>query len=254
MENSGLSFQQKSLSQQGYDFTPAELNEIGWGLRFTPSVCMVLAIYGLATQNPTLHFALAALGILPFWFPAWHPLDRFYNFALRPLWSGVALPPNPLPRRIACFMGGAMNIGIGLSFIWGSPLLAYVFGAILIPLQLIVITTHFCVASWLYEGLVRLFGSSAPPISMERAQALMEDGAMLVDVRGPDEFARGHLENAQNIPLDSLDQHMKSLKGQTAIFYCQSGMRCQQATQILTRKCEGSFYNGGAMSRWRAPA
>jgi rhodanese-related sulfurtransferase len=250
MENTTLSFRQKSLTQQGYDYTPAELKELDWGLRFTPSVCMALAIYGLATQQAAVHLGLAAIGILPFWFPAWHPFDRFYNFALRPLWGGVALPPNPLPRRIACFIGGAMNIGIGVSFLAGSPFLAYVFGAILIPLQVIVITTHFCVASWLYEGLLRLFGNWAAPIPYEQARSLLDEGAMLVDVRSPDEYARGHLHHAVNVPLDTLTQHLKSFEGRTAILYCQSGMRCQQATQTLNRKCAGSFYNFGAMSRW----
>ena len=144
-----------------------------------------------------------------------------------------------------------MNIGIGISFVAGSPFLAYVFGAILIPLQLIVITTHFCVASWLYEGLLRLFGNWTVPISYKQAQSLLAEGAMLVDVRSPDEFARGHLHHAVNIPLDTLTQHLRSLEGRTAILYCQSGMRCQQATQTLNRKCAGSFYNFGAMSRWQ---
>ncbi len=251
MDQSTLSFQQKSLRQQGYDYSPAELKELDWGLRFTPSICMALAIYGLATQQPLIHYLLAAIGILPFWFPASHPFDRFYNSVLRPLWRGVVLPPNPLPRRLACLIGGAMNIGIGVGFSVGSPLMAYVFGAILIPLQLIVISTHFCVASWLYEGVLRLVGRWAPTISVEQAQTLMDEGALLIDVRNPNEFAQGHLHDAVNMPLGSLTENPKDLEGQTAILYCKSGMRCQQATQILQKECTGSFYNFGAMSRWR---
>lgn len=251
MDSSPPSFQQQSLVQQGFDYSPAELKELEWGLRFTPFVCMVLAIYGLVYQLPAVHFVLAAIGILPFWFPAWHPFDRLYNHAIRPLWNGVELPPNPLPRRIACFSGGAMNIGIGVSFMAGSLFWAYVFAAILIPLQLIVITTHFCVASWMYEGALRILGRWAPPISLDRAHHLLDDGALLVDVRNPDEFARGHLQNAVNIPLDNLMQNLDLLEGQTAILYCQSGLRCQRAAQVLTRKRTGSFYNFGAMSRWQ---
>lgn len=251
MESSIQSFQQQSLAQQGFDYSPTELKELEWGLRFTPSICMALAIYGLVYQLPAIHFTLAAIGILPFWFPAWHPFDRLYNHALRPLWNGVALPPNPLPRRIACFSGGAMNVGIGVSFIAGSVFWAYVFAAILIPLQFIVISTHFCVASWMYEGILRILGRWAPPITLEKAHDLLDKGAMLVDVRNPDEFAREHLLNAINIPLDTLTENLKQLEGQTMILYCQSGLRCQKATQLLTRRCAGSFYNFGAMSRWQ---
>jgi rhodanese-related sulfurtransferase len=103
----------------------------------------------------------------------------------------------------------------------------------------------------MYEWLLRLFGNWVAPITFEQAKSLLEGGAVLIDVRSPDEFARGHLHNAVNMPLDTLTQHLRSLEGKTAILYCQSGMRCQQATQTLKRKCEGSFYNFGAMSRWQ---
>ncbi len=148
MTTEAANISQRALAQQGYDYSPAQLSELSWGLRFTPALCMALAVVGLATQQAWIHFVLAALGILPFWFPAWHPLDRLYNHVLRPLWKGVVLPPNPLPRRIACLMGGAMNIGIGAAFAVGDVPLAYGFGAFLITLQLIVISTHFCVTSW----------------------------------------------------------------------------------------------------------
>lgn len=110
MSTATLNSQQKALFQQGYDYSPQELQELAWGLRFTPLVCMLGAVYGLATQQPTVHFLLAALGMLPFWSPNWHPFDLLYNSVLRPLWRGVKLPPNPLPRRIACFMGRERSI------------------------------------------------------------------------------------------------------------------------------------------------
>ncbi len=110
MESATLKIQDRFLFQQGYDYSPQELKTLVWGLRFTPLLCMLGALCGLYWQAPRLHFLLAALGMLPFWFPDKHPLDFFYNKAIRPLFNGVELPPNPLPRRIACFMGGSMNI------------------------------------------------------------------------------------------------------------------------------------------------
>jgi rhodanese-related sulfurtransferase len=211
---------------------------------------MLVAAYGLVTQQPYVHFALAALGILPFWFPAWHPVDRFYNAVIRPLWKGVNLPPGPLPRRIACLMGGSMNLGIGLAFYSGNPILAYLFGVILVPLQLIVISTHFCVASWMYEGLLRIIGKWDAPIPAERARELVEQDGHLIDVREPDDFARGHLPGAINIPLNQIGRHVGQIKEKSAVLYCQSGLRCQQAVQALKRQGCDQVYTLGAMTRW----
>ncbi len=238
-----------ALIQQGYDYTPDELRGLTWGLRFTPLVCMAGAAYGLATGNPIVHYLLAALGILPFWFPAWHPIDRVYNHLLRPLWGGVRLPPNPLQRRIACLMGGSMNIGIGLGFQTGYTAVAYGFGIILVPLQLIVISTHFCVASWMFEGLMRLLGRWTPPISGDQAKELVREGAQLVDVRDPDEFASGHLPDAINLPLDTIGGHLDTLRQKPAILYCLSGLRSQAAYAQL-KKHDLVIHNLGAMDRY----
>lgn len=245
-----LNFQQKSLQQQGYgDYSSAQLNELSWGLRFTPTVCMLGALYGLYSQNPQLHFALAVLGILPFWFPAWHPLDLFYNHALRPMWGGVKLPPNPLPRRIACFMGGAMNIGIGLSFLNQNVTLAYAFGATLVVLQLIVNTTHFCLASWMYEMALKAVGMWEAPLTSEKAKEMVAQGAMLLDVREPHEFAKGHIDEAVNIPLSQLQNRVSEVKG-PVVCYCLSGMRSAKAVSILQKNGVEEAHNLGAMSRW----
>ena len=35
---------QGALIQQGYDYSPEQLKELSWGLRFTPSICMAVAV------------------------------------------------------------------------------------------------------------------------------------------------------------------------------------------------------------------
>ena len=74
-----FNLQQNGLMQQGYcTYTGDNLKSISNGLRFTPLLCMFLAIYGLVIlQNPNWHFVIAALGIIPFWFPNHHPLIYF---------------------------------------------------------------------------------------------------------------------------------------------------------------------------------
>ena len=142
-----------------------------------------------------------------------------------------------------------MNIGIGLAFQTGYAAVAYGFGIILIPLQLIVISTHFCAASWMFEGLMRLLGRWTPPISGERAKELVREGAQLVDVREPDEFDSGHLPDAINLPLDTIDGHLDTLRQKPAILYCLSGLRSQTAYTQL-KKHDMVVHNLGGMDRY----
>ena len=53
-------------------------------------------------------------------------------------------------------------------------------------------------------------------------------GAVLLDVRTPQEYREGHVPGSKNIPLQALD------KKDTALYvYCQSGARSRQATARL---------------------
>ncbi len=238
-----------ALIQQGYDYSPEQLTELSWALRFTPLVCMAVALVGLATRQPVIHFVLAATGMVPFWFPAAHPVDLFYNQVLRPLWGGVKLPPNPLPRRIACFMGGFMNLLIGLAFVAGRVPLAWVFGVVLVTLQLIVITTHFCMASWMYEMLLRALGRWVPLVPLDEARRLIAAGGELIDVREPHEFAQGHATGARNVPLAGVVDALADSRDRPLVLYCMTGLRSQRAAQMLRRAGFERVHNAGAMVR-----
>lgn len=58
--------------------------------------------------------------------------------------------------------------------------------------------------------------------------------SILLDVRTQEEYARGHLEGAVNIPVDSLRERMQELdKNKEIIEYCQVGVRAHTAHRIL---------------------
>lgn len=63
------------------------------------------------------------------------------------------------------------------------------------------------------------------------------DGAVIIDVRTPDEYAEGHLDGAVNINLQSgsFEQEIaeQPLDG-TYIVYCRTGNRSAQAVAIMT--------------------
>lgn len=116
-------------------------------------------------------------------------------------------------------------------------------------LQMVVITTHICVASLLYEGLLKLLGKYEGPISVSQAKALVSKGYALVDVRSPEEFGKGHIDGATNIPLDILTK-CDNLPQNGIIVYCASGMRSLDATQRLRSMGYKDAQNLGAMDRW----
>lgn len=82
------------------------------------------------------------------------------------------------------------------------------------------------------------------------AQQLVADGAALVDVRSPEEFAEGHIEGAKNIPVSEIASRMSEIpKDQKVVTYCASGRRAQQAATTL-RENGYEVYELGPMSAW----
>jgi rhodanese-related sulfurtransferase len=244
---------QRGLVQQGYlGYSPEDLAKLNWGLRFTPTVCMAGALVGLATQTPWIHFVLAALGTAALLFPAHHPLDLLYNHGVRSLTGGPKLPPNPLPRRVACLLGGLMNLGIGLSFQAGVLWSAYVLGAVLVVLQLIVISAHFCVASWLLEIGMALKGRRIELITSDEARRLVADGAVLLDVRSTPEFELEHIPGAENVPVNEVEARKEELlaKHKPFVIYCAAGARCHTAAETLRRAGCEEVHELGSMKRW----
>ena len=68
----------------------------------------------------------------------------------------------------------------------------------------------------------------------EQGWQWIEQGAMIVDVRTPQEFADGHLDKAVNFPLSELDKHFANVDKDTQIvLYCRSGNRSGQAYLYL---------------------
>ena len=84
--------------------------------------------------------------------------------------------------------------------------------------------------------------SSAPAFQnltpTQFAEGLRQPGAVLVDVRRPDEFASGHLPGAVNIEVTAPDfaQRVASLtKAAPTYLYCRSGARSAKAAEQLAQ-------------------
>lgn len=98
-----------------------------------------------------------------------------------------------------------------------------------------------------------LFGGDAGAGTIDgvRARALVAEGALLVDVRSPGEFAGGHLPNARNIPVDALGARIGELNAdQVIVVYCRSGARSANAARLLRAEGFGQVHDLGGMGRW----
>jgi phage shock protein E len=74
-----------------------------------------------------------------------------------------------------------------------------------------------------------------PALNQTTFQELMQQGAILVDVRTPAEFSGGHMRDAVNIPVDVIGDAAPQLGAtdRPVIVYCRSGNRSSQAARIL---------------------
>lgn len=101
-------------------------------------------------------------------------------------------------------------------------------------------------------ALVFFLIKRAGQISAQDAIALLAQGATVIDVRSPAEFASGHLERAVNLPLDQIESRMTSVvsdKSQPILLHCLSGTRSGMAKSTLRRLGYANAHNLGSYRR-----
>lgn len=77
-------------------------------------------------------------------------------------------------------------------------------------------------------------------------------GAVLLDVRTPQEYRGGHIPGSRNVPLQTIEAVASvTEKKDTALYvYCQSGARSRQATARLQRMGYTNVTNIGGISAY----
>ncbi len=79
---------------------------------------------------------------------------------------------------------------------------------------------------------------------------LIQNGAVIIDVRTPSEYKENHLKDSINIPLDQIEKQIRKIRASNSpvIACCRSGYRSGIAvTKLKQRGIEA--YNGG---RWES--
>jgi rhodanese-related sulfurtransferase len=115
-------------------------------------------------------------------------------------------------------------------------------------------TALLALAVLAYEASrARSGGQSVGPMDAVR---LMNQGALLLDVRNQAEFDSGHILDARHVPQDQLASSTEALKKyreKVVIACCESGMRSGAAARVLRAQGFTKVVNlQGGLQAWRA--
>ncbi|QSX30151.1 MULTISPECIES: rhodanese-like domain-containing protein [Shewanella] len=91
----------------------------------------------------------------------------------------------------------------------------------------------------------------------ELVQLVNKQGAKVVDVRGKEDFRKGHIVDALNISMAEIKNNqlsaLESAKTSPIILVCNAGMTSSQAAQLLVKQGFEQVFNlKGGMGDWQA--
>jgi rhodanese-related sulfurtransferase len=100
------------------------------------------------------------------------------------------------------------------------------------------IAVAFVSGGMLLWPVVRRGAAGASVNTLEATQLINRQDAMVLDVRNADEFQKGHILSARNIPLPQLDARLGDIaryREKPVIVACESGNRSGAAASVLRK-------------------
>ena len=97
-----------------------------------------------------------------------------------------------------------------------------------------------------YAGYVasNLLKGDFKQVNVDKVRDLVKEGAIIVDVREPGEYSRGHIKGAVNIPLSQLRQRIEEIpKDKPVYLHCRTGQRSYNAARALQNLGYTNVYN-----------
>ena len=107
------------------------------------------------------------------------------------------------------------------------------------------------VTIWLISPVL---AGGGDPEAAKKAWPMIESGALLVDVRSEEEFARDHLEGAINVEWDKTEALMVAIGMDTqrpVVFYCRSGNRAGKSIVELKARGYTNIFNATGLEALR---
>ena len=94
-----------------------------------------------------------------------------------------------------------------------------------------------------------------PDLRQGLAEYEKTPGAVLLDVRTPEEYAGGHIAGSRNLPLQAITRVGEEIpdKATPVFLYCQSGGRSRRAAAFLEKTGYEKVLNIGGLAGYDGP-
>ena len=91
-----------------------------------------------------------------------------------------------------------------------------------------------------------------PDINRGIQEFMNMEGAVLLDVRTPQEYQEGHIPGSKNLPLQTIDKVDSIVENKDTVLYvyCHSGARSRQATAMLQHMGYANVQNIGGITAY----
>ncbi len=105
--------------------------------------------------------------------------------------------------------------------------------------------------SVIHKSILNFF--KAPDINQGVQECTAMTGAVLLDVRMPEEYREGHIPKSKNVPLQTLAKVTSVVKNKKSpvFVYCHSGARSSRAVSILQQMGYENVKNIGGIAAYK---
>ena len=119
--------------------------------------------------------------------------------------------------------------------------------------NILLIAVAFVSGGMLVWPLIKAKAGGSALSTLQATQLINTRDAAVVDIRSPEEFSKGSLPNARNIPADKLGARAGELKkDKPVIVVCATGKNASSAAADLRSRGIAEVYVlGGGLAAWR---
>lgn len=142
-----------NIRAQGYfHLSDEEIADLAFGNRLAYILCGALLTAGVTMAHIPILVTMATIAFASVLLPN-HVFDYLYNYVVRHIVNKPELPPRSKQLKFACTIATLWIGATTYLFYTGCTVSAYVVGGMLLSVVFILLTTDFCLPSWIYNSI-----------------------------------------------------------------------------------------------------